>query len=99
MPTPRSNLGVMYAEGRGVPQDYSKGCDLVSPLRPTKATRWPRPTSAPCTKEAKAFPQDYSEAVKWFRVAADQGYATAQTQLGHKYFLGRRRPAKLLERL
>jgi TPR repeat protein len=33
-------------------------------------------------------PQDFTEAVKWFRKAADQGYAKAQALLGSMYFLG-----------
>ena len=31
------------------------------------------------------MPQDYSEAVKWYRLAADQGNATAQYNLGVMY--------------
>jgi TPR repeat protein len=30
-------------------------------------------------------PQDYAEAVKWYRLAADQGYALAQFTLGTMY--------------
>jgi TPR repeat protein len=30
-------------------------------------------------------PQDYKEAVKWFRLAADQGYADAQYNIGVMY--------------
>jgi hypothetical protein len=29
--------------------------------------------------------QDHAEAVKWYRLAADQGHATAQSNLGVKY--------------
>ena len=32
--------------------------------------------------------QDYAEAVKWFRRAADQGLAQAQTKLGAMYSMG-----------
>lgn len=32
--------------------------------------------------------QDYAEAVKWYRLAAEQGYAAAQNSLGHCYDLG-----------
>ena len=34
------------------------------------------------------IPQDYKEAVKWYRLAADQGYASAQFLLGTMYFNG-----------
>jgi uncharacterized protein len=33
-------------------------------------------------------PQDYSEAVKWYRLAADQGDAQAQCNLGLMYAAG-----------
>jgi len=45
-------LGIMYANGRGVPQDYA-------------------------------------EAMKWCRLAAEQGYARAQYMLGIMYANGR----------
>jgi TPR repeat protein len=34
-------------------------------------------------------PHDYGEAVKWYRLAADQGYAGAQSALGNMYANGR----------
>jgi TPR repeat protein len=34
-------------------------------------------------------PQDYGEAAKWYRKAADQNYALAQSSLGPMYQLGR----------
>jgi TPR repeat protein len=30
--------------------------------------------------------QDYAEAVRWFRLAAEQGHAKAQYNLGHQKF-------------
>lgn len=33
-------------------------------------------------------PQDYAEAVRWYRLAAEQGYAFAQYNLGHIYSTG-----------
>ena len=38
--------------------------------------------------EGKGVPQDYAEAVKWFRKAAEQGSATAQYSLGWCYAEG-----------
>jgi len=37
----------------------------------------------------EGIPQDYVEALKWFRLAADQGQANAQCFLGLMYFEGR----------
>jgi hypothetical protein len=36
----------------------------------------------------QGVPQDYAEAVRWFRKAAEQGYSPAQTQLGICYLHG-----------
>ena len=35
--------------------------------------------------KGRGVPQDYAAAVSWFRKAADQGYATAQYNLGIMY--------------
>ena len=39
--------------------------------------------------EGKGVPQDYKTAVKWYRLAAKQGYANAQGNLGVMYALGK----------
>ena len=36
----------------------------------------------------EGVPQDYAEAVKWYRLAADQGEASAQSDLGFMYAYG-----------
>ena len=36
-------------------------------------------------EEGNGVPQDYAKAVKWYRLAADQGYADAQYNLGVMY--------------
>jgi TPR repeat protein len=33
-------------------------------------------------------PENYTEAVRWYRLAADQGYASAQSNLGLMYYRG-----------
>jgi TPR repeat protein len=37
----------------------------------------------------KGVPQDYAEAAKWYRLAADQGYYAAMHELGFLYFEGK----------
>jgi TPR repeat protein len=44
-------------------------------------------------------PQDYSEAARWFRVAAERGNGQAQTTLGMMYAAGRGVPLDLVEAL
>ena len=40
-------------------------------------------------QKGRGVPTDYTEAVKWYRMAADQGLAVAQNNLGAMYELGR----------
>ena len=42
--------------------------------------------------EGQGMPQNYTEAVKWYRLAADQGDADAQTNLGTMYYFGKAVP-------
>ena len=82
------NLGVMYATGRGVPQDDAE------------AVRWYRLAADQGFDSAQSslglryatgegVPQDDAEAVRWYRLAADQGHARAQAILGFMYANGR----------
>ena len=45
-------------------------------------------TSASCTTKGHGVPQDYAEARKWYRLAAAQGNAEAQFNLGIMYANG-----------
>ena len=80
-------LGVMYENGRGLPQDYKE------------AIKWYKLSAEQGDAEAKynlgvfydkgwGVPQDYKEAVKWYRLSAEQGYADAQYNIGVSYELG-----------
>ena len=127
------NLGYMYHNGQGVPQDYAeavkwyrKAADqgyrrrAVQPRlhvrqRPRRAaglrrggevvSQGGRPGRCPgavqprrtCTSNGQGVPQDYAEAVKWYRKAADQGYAAAQTNLGLMYAHGQGVPQDYVE--
>ncbi len=77
----QNELGVMYAKGRGMPQDYGE------------AVRWYRKAAAQGNAKAQynlgvsyanggGVPQDYGQAVTWYRKAAQQGHAQAQTNPG-----------------
>ena len=74
----------MYANGKGVPQDYAE------------AVKWYRRAAGQGDALAQhnlgamyangeGVPQDYAEAVKGYRLAAEQGYALAQHNLGAMY--------------
>ena len=77
----------MYAEGRGVAQDYQA------------AVKWYRLAAAQgyapaeyslgvAYEKGRGVPQDYQEAVKWYRLAAAQGNQFAQINLSVMYTNG-----------
>jgi hypothetical protein len=81
------NLGYIYNNGEGVPQDYKE------------AVRWFRKAAEQGYAEAQdmlglmyymghGVPRDYKEAARWYRKAAEQGYALAQLMLGSWYYRG-----------
>ncbi len=83
------NLGLMYDNGLGVPQDdkeavkwYRKAADQGDSDAQTNLGQMYR--------QGLGVPRDDKEAAKWYRLAADQGgYARAQYNLGWMYDNGR----------
>ena len=81
------NLGVMYHEGQGVPQNDAE------------AVKWFRKAAEQGDAKAQTnlgvmydkgqgVPQNDAEAVNWYRKAAEQGHANAQYNLGVMYHEG-----------
>lgn len=81
------NVGVMYAKGRGAPQNDAE------------ALQWFRRAAAQGYAAAQfnlgaeyargqGVPQNYTEAAKWYEKAASQGFAAAQFNLGGMYGRG-----------
>jgi TPR repeat protein len=70
-------LGLMYEEGEGVPQDLSRRSGCTGSLL------------GEMYGQGHGVPQDYAEAVKWYRLAAEQGNAIGQFDLGTVYVLGK----------
>lgn len=80
----QSNVGVLYAEGRGVPQDHAK-----AEFWYRKAADQGQPT-AECNlgemyARGQGVPQDYVEAAQWYRKAAEQRQSLAQSNLCELY--------------
>ena len=80
-------LGFIYDEGEGVPQDFKQ------------AVYWYEKSANHGDREAqyhlgvmfdhgRGVPQDYKQAVYWYKKSADQGIARAQYNLGVMHFLG-----------
>ena len=81
------NLGLMYANGEGVPEDDAE------------AVKWYRKAAEQGHASGQfnlggmyangwGVPEDDAEAVKWYRKAAEQGHASAQFNLGLMYANG-----------
>src|SRR5262245_43084372 len=81
-------LGLIYAEGKGVPQDYAE------------AIKWFRLAAAQgnvpaqyslglAYENGQGVPQDYQEAMKWYRIAATREDEWAQMRLGSLYAEGK----------
>src|ERR671911_299542 len=81
-------VGLIYAEGKGVPQDYHE------------AVKWYRLAAAQgnvpaqyslglAYEKGQGVPQDYQEAVNWYRLAAVRGNESAQVNLAVMYSKGR----------
>ena len=90
------DLGVMYAEGYGVPQDYVEAgawYRLAAEQGDAKAQF----NLGVMYAEGYGVPQDAAEAVAWYRLAAEQGDPEAQTNLGGMYAEGRGVPQDAAE--
>ena len=84
----QTNLGAAYETGRGVARDLAQALNGIARL-PINSTRQPSTFSAKCTQPAGACRRTTGRLPKWFRKAADHGYATAQFNLAYLYGEGR----------
>ena len=81
------NLGVMYSDGEGVPQDYKEAIKWYKMAAEQGNTDAQYNLGFMCYN-GEGVPQDYKEAIKWYRMAADQGDADAQNFIGAMHFYG-----------
>ena len=81
------NLGVMYRNGLGAPQDYKEAVKWYR-LAAEQGNDSAQFNLGTMYRKGDGVPQDYAEAVKWYRLAAEQGGAVAQNNLGIMYEYG-----------
>ena len=83
----KDSLGVMYANGYGVPRDYAKAakwyCEAAD-----QGYASAQLSLGLLYDKGHGVPQNYGEALKWLRKAAEQGDGGAQFFLAVKYFWG-----------
>lgn len=82
------NLGVMYANGQGVPQDYKVAVEWFGKAAQQGHTSAQNNLGV-MYEDGLGVPQDYKTAVEWYGKAARQGLALAQNNLGVMYDNGR----------
>ena len=81
------NLGVMYASGKGVPQDYKQAIQWFQRAAEQKEASAQHNLGVMYTN-GKGVPQDYKQAFKWYRRAAEQGETDSQNNLAGMYYEG-----------
>ena len=84
----QNNLGLMYHNGWGVPQDYKEAARLYR-LAAEQGDADAQGNLGVMYERGYGVPQDDKEAVNWYRLAAEQGYAIAQYNLGLMYEKGK----------
>jgi len=82
--TAQYNLGVMYANGQGVPEDDAEAVKWYR-LAAVQGDASAQVNLGLMYDDGEGVPEDDAEAVKWYRLAAEQGNASAQFNLGQMY--------------
>ena len=81
------SLGIMYAKGQGVPQNYAEAVTWYRKAA-DQGVAQAQHNLGLMYRDGQGVPQDYAQAHKWYRKAADQGDADAQYNLGIMYAKG-----------
>ena len=82
------NLGVCYANGQGVNQDYAKAV-IWYEKSAEQGDADAQYNLGNCYFFGRGLSQDYAKAVTWYEKSARQGNADAQNNLGVCYYNGR----------
>lgn len=84
----QNELGLMYAMGVGVPQDYAEAVKWFRKAA-EQGLAFAQYNLGLSYDSGKGVPQDYAKAAKWYRMAAKQGFVLGQYNLGVSYCDGR----------
>ena len=82
------NLGLMYANGQGVPQDAAEAVTWYRKAAAAQGDAFAQLFLGFMYENGLGVPQDDAAAMTWYRKAADQDYAAAQYLLGVMYDIG-----------
>ncbi len=73
----QNNLGVMYDNGQGVPQDYKKAVEWYARAA-DQGHAMGQANLGVMYANGQGVPQDYVQAYKWFNISATQGNEMAR---------------------
>ena len=88
MPRAQYNLGAMYQEGHGVPQDYMQASQWYT-LAAEQGDSFAQYSLGRLYRRGEGVPRNYESAVKWYTLAAEQRLGIAQYNLGWMHGNGR----------
>jgi TPR repeat protein len=90
-PVSQAALGFLYADGKGVPQNYQAAARWYR-LSADQGNAWAQWNLGFFYARGTGVTQNDEEAVKWYRLAANQGNAEAQFFMGVMYANGKAVP-------
>jgi TPR repeat protein len=85
---PYAQLGVLYEDGKDLPQDYSQAAFWFR-RGAEQGDKGSQNLLGALYFDGKGVSQDYAQAAAWFRKAAVQGDMEAQSNIGGLYLVGR----------
>ncbi len=80
------NLGFMYRNGQGVPQDYKTALKWYR-LSAEQGNKDAQNSLGNMYRDGRGVLQSYKEAAKLYRLPAEQGHARAQSNLALMYYV------------
>jgi len=83
----QNNLGDMYSDGEGVPQNYGEAVRWYR-LAAEQEYSWAQYNLGWMYLHGEGLPQDNVEALNWIQLAVGQDNIGAQTTLGNMYYEG-----------
>jgi TPR repeat protein len=86
-PVAQNNLGIMYLDGKGVPQNTSEAIRYLS-LSAAAGSSLGQNNLGGLYRDGKGVPRDYTRASQWFGASASQGNSAGMYNLGLMYEMG-----------
>jgi TPR repeat protein len=86
-PVAQNNLGIMYLDGKGVPQNTSEAVRYLS-LSAAAGSSLGQNNLGGLYRDGKGVPRDYGKAAQWFAASASQGNSAGMYNLGLMYEMG-----------